>query len=105
MGRIVKVGDSGTLSVYVFTDEPADRPVHVDSFTDQSTASIRLTVHEARELAGVLTEAAKLVPLACSVCGATIGESGVLEDGKATCGACYLANYREATGDETEVQP
>lgn len=105
MGKIFKIGNSGTLSVYVFTGGAIPRPVHVDSFTEQATASIRLTVHEARELAAALTEAAKLAPLACSVCGEEVGESGVLEDGKATCGACYLANYREATGDETEVQP
>lgn len=104
MGKIYKVGDSGTLSVYVFTDEPADRPVHVDSFTNQATASIRLTAGEARELADALGSALKALPLACCQCGAVVGESGVLEDDKATCGACYLA-ANDAPMVDGEVEP
>ena len=67
-----------------------------------------MTLAEARSVAKLLAEGvagieAKFPSLRVCDCGATIGESGVLEGDKATCGACYLANYREATGDETEV--
>lgn len=106
MGKLQRSGD---VSVFVYDDTAEPRMISVGARSSTHDVSIWMTVDEARGVAKLLAEGvasieAKFPSLRVCDCGATVGESGVLEDGKATCGACYLAANNAPVVDG-EVQP
>ena len=93
MGKLQRAGD---VSVFVYDDTAEPRMISVGARSNTHDVSIWMTLAEARGVAKLLAESvasieAKFPSLRVCDCGATIGESGVMEGDKATCGACYLA--------------
>ena len=106
MGKLQRVGD---VSVFLYDDSAEPRMISVGMRAPTHDVSIWMTLAEARGAAKLLAEGvagieAKFPSMRVCDCGAVVGESGVLEDDKATCGACYLA-ANDAPMVDGEVEP